>query len=86
MYHLVIFASGNGSTLQSIIDSIDSHKLEAQIDLVVSDNSDAYCLERAKAHNIETYIIQNTDFTKIDSELSNVLSKYSINLIVLAGF
>lgn len=86
MYHLVVFASGNGSTLQAIIDSIDSHKLEAQIDLVVSDNSDAYCLERAKAHNLETYIIQNTDFTKIDLELSNVLSKYSINLIVLAGF
>ena len=86
MYHLVVFASGNGSTLQAIIDSIRNHELEAQIDLVVSDNANAYALERAKANHIETYIIQNKNFTQRDLELSNVLSKYSINLIVLAGY
>lgn len=86
MYHLVVFASGNGSTLQAIIDSINSHKLEAQIDLVVSDNANAYALERAKANHIETYIIQNKNFAQRDLELSDVLSKYSIDLIVLAGY
>ena len=86
MYHLVVFASGNGSTLQAIIDSIHNHELEAQIDLVVSDNANAYALERAKANHIETYIIQNKNFTQRDLELSDVLSKYSIDLIVLAGY
>ncbi len=86
MYHLVVFASGNGSTLQAIIDSIHNHELEAQIDLVVSDNANAYALERAKANNIETYIIQNKNFTQRDLELSHVLSNYSIDLIVLAGY
>ena len=62
MYNLVVFASGNGSTLQAIIDSIKSHKLEANINLVVSDNPNAYALERAKANNITTYVIQNKDF------------------------
>ena len=62
MYHLVVFASGNGSTLQAIIDSIHNHELEAKIDLVVSDNPKAYALERAKASNIKTYIIQNKNF------------------------
>lgn len=86
MYHLVVFASGNGSTLQAIIDSIHNHELEAQIDLVVSDNPNAYALERAKSNHIDTYIIQNKNFTQRDLELSNVLSKYSIDLIVLAGY
>lgn len=86
MYHLVVFASGNGSTLQAIIDSINHHELEAQIDLVVSDNSNAYALKRAEANNIATYTIQSKNFTQRDLELSNILSKYSVNLIVLAGY
>ena len=86
MYHLVVFASGNGSTLQAIIDSIQQHELEAQISLVVSDNPNAYALERAKANHIDTYIIQNKNFTQRDLELSNILSKYPIDLIVLAGY
>lgn len=86
MYHLVVFASGNGSTLQAIIDSIAHHELEAQIDLVVSDNPNAYALKRAEANNITTYIIQNKNFAQRDLELSNILSKYSIDLIVLAGY
>ncbi len=86
MYHLVVFASGNGSTLQCIIDSIHNHELEAQIDLVVSDNPNAYALKRAEANNIATYIIQNKNFTQRDLELSNILSKYPIDLIVLAGY
>lgn len=86
MYHLVVFASGNGSTLQAIIDSIHNHELEAQIDLVISDNPNAYALERAKSNNIDTYIIQNKNFAQRDLELFNVLSKYTIDLIVLAGY
>lgn len=84
MYHLVVFASGNGSTLQAIIDSIHNHKLEAQIDLVVSDNPNSYALTRAKTNHIETYIIQNKNFESRDLELSQILSGYSIDLIVLA--
>lgn len=86
MYHLVVFASGNGSTLQAIIDSIHKHELEAQIKLVVSDNPDAYALKRAEANNIATYIIQNKKFEPRDLELSQVLSQHSIDLIVLAGY
>ena len=86
MYNLVVFASGNGSTLQAIIDSINKGELKATINLVVSDNPKAFALERAKSNNIPTYIIESSDFTRRDLELSNILSKYQIDLIVLAGF
>ena len=73
MYNLVVFASGNGSTLQAIIDSIKSGELNAKINLVVSNNKTCYALERAKNNNIQTYVIKNADFNDIDSELYDEL-------------
>ena len=54
MYNIIVFASGNGTTLQSIIDAIENKELNAQINLVVSNNENAYALERAKKAGIET--------------------------------
>jgi len=86
MYNIVVFASGNGSTLQSIIDAIKSKDLEAYIPLVVSNNPKAFALKRAKKAKIPTYVIKEKDADKIDAELAGVLSKIDINLIVLAGY
>ena len=86
MLNLVVFASGNGSTLQAIIDAINNNELSATINLVVSNNKDAFALERAKKNNIDTYIISNKDFQSQDEELYEVLSNYKIDLIVLAGY
>lgn len=86
MLNLVVFASGNGSTLQAIIDAINNNELSATINLVVSNNKDAFALERAKKNNIDTYIISNKDFQSQDEELYKVLSNYKIDLIVLAGY
>lgn len=86
MYNLVVFASGNGSTLQAIIDNIENGNLDARINLVVSDNKDAFALERAKKSNISTYIINGHNKEDIDIELENILKDYNIDLIVLAGY
>ena len=86
MLNLVVFASGNGSTLQAIIDAINNNELSASINLVVSNNKDAFALERAKNNNIDTYIISNKEFQSQDEELYEVLSNYKIDLIVLAGY
>ena len=83
MLNLVLFASGNGTTLQYIIDNINSGNLNAKINLVVSNNKNAFALERARGANIPTYIIKNKEFEEIDSELNIVLNQYKIDLIVL---
>ena len=80
MYH------GNGTTLQAIIDNINNGTLNAKINLVVSDNKDAFGLERAKKDNIPTYIIERKTKEDIDIELDSVLGNYDIDLIVLAGY
>ena len=86
MYNLVVFASGNGTTLQSIIDAIENKELKASISLVVSNNSKAFALERAKKAGIPTYIIKSKTPEEMDEELNNVLSQLNVNLIVLAGY
>lgn len=86
MYNIVIFASGNGTTLQAIIDAIKDKKLIANIPLVVSNNPKAYALERAKKADIPTYVIKENESVKIDMELVSVLSKIDVDLIVLAGY
>lgn len=84
--NLVVFASGNGSTLQAIIDAIKNNKLDAKINLVVSNNKNAYALERASKAGIPTYIISSKKMEEMDNELFEVLNSYNIDLIVLAGY
>lgn len=80
---LAVLASGNGSTLQAIIDAIESKKLDSRINIVISNNKDAYALERAKKSNIKTYVL--IDY-KNEEELYNVLKKENVDLVVLAGY
>lgn len=87
MYHLVVFASGGGTTLQAIINAIENQELtNCKINLVVSNAADCPALERAKKSGIETYVIQNKKTHEIDTELEGILAKYPIDLIVLAGY
>lgn len=86
MYNLVVFISGNGTTLQSIIDAIDNNELEANVQLVISSNPNAYGLQRARMANIDTYVIQSSSVEDTDEELIDVLDEYDVDLIVLAGY
>ena len=77
---------GSGTTLESVISAIENKELDARICLVVSNNPNAYALQRAKLHNIDTYLINSKDLEQMDIELDSVLQNYDIDLIVLAGF
>lgn len=78
-----VLASGNGSTLQAIIDAIENNELDAKINIVISNNSDAYALERAKKSNIKTYVLKDY---KDEKELYDVLKKSDVDLVILAGY
>lgn len=84
--NLAVFASGSGTTLQAIIDSIENKKLDAKISIVVSNKPDAYALKRAEKAGISTYIISSKGKENIDNELFEHLKNYDIDLIVLAGY
>ncbi|MBN2515049.1 MAG: phosphoribosylglycinamide formyltransferase [Deltaproteobacteria bacterium] len=84
-----ILVSGSGSNFQSIIDQIEQGNLDASIKVVVSNNPDAYALERAKKHNIPAVVIDHNNFNdrnEFDQEMIDVLNSYSVELVIMAGF
>jgi formyltetrahydrofolate-dependent phosphoribosylglycinamide formyltransferase len=85
VHNLVFFASGSGTNFQSVIDAINSGRLQAQISGLITDRPEAVALERAEKHGIPTHII---DLKKPDigKHLLDLLSGLEPDLIVLAGY
>jgi len=89
MLNLGVLASGRGSNFQAIIDEIEKGRINAKIQLLVVDNSNAYAIERAKKHGIEYLVIRPKEFSSKDDyylKIAKVLTKRRVGLVVLAGF
>jgi len=87
--HLAILGSTRGTAMQAIIDAIQDGKLDATIDLVISNKPDAHILERAKMHMIPTSVVQaqkGESREHYDRNLINQLTSQPINLIILIGW
>ncbi len=87
--NFAVFASGNGSNLQAIIDAIKKKTIKANLKLVVSDHPKAYALVRAKRAKIATLIVEPKDYpdrVSFDREIIDQLKKKHVDFIVLAGF
>jgi len=86
---LVVLISGQGNTLQAIIEQIATQKLNADIRAVISNNPTAYGLQRANNAHIKTHIINHRayhDRSQYDMALKDIISLYQPDIIVLAGF
>ncbi len=86
---LGVLASGRGSNFQAVIDEIEAGTLNASVKLLVSDNADAYVLERAKRHSIESLYIDPRQFAAKDAffaRIADELKARGVNLVILAGF
>lgn len=87
--NLGVLVSGGGTNLQSIIDSIEEGKLDATIQVVISNLPDVRSLERAKNHNIPSVIIDYKKFStreEFDREVVAVLKAHGVDLVIMAGF
>lgn len=89
MINLGILVSGSGTNLQAIIDTIEAKRLDAKIKIVISNNPDAFAIERAKKYHIPTFIIQDSHFPsreESDKHLVEILKSHSVDIVILAGF
>ena len=86
---IAVLVSGGGTNLQSIIDAIEAKRLDAKIEVVLSNRADAYGLVRAKKHGVATEVLDHKDFSSrdaYDQAVVDLLRARGVELVVLAGF
>ncbi len=87
---IAVLVSGNGTNLQSLINAQKNKIIKSgKIELVISNNSNAFALKRAEKSKIPFEIISKKECKKIEEferKLKEILKSYKIELIVLAGF
>jgi len=81
---MAVLVSGSGTTLQALIDAIESGRLPLRIALVVSDRPGVAALERARRHGIPTVVIDRRDGA-VSQRINEVIPP-TVSLVVLAGF
>lgn len=90
MLKLAVLVSGGGTNLQAVIDAIDAGTItNAKIDVVISNNANAYALERAKNHGIEGMCISPKAYgsrEQFNDALTQTIVGRGIDLVVLAGY
>ncbi|MAX49816.1 MAG: phosphoribosylglycinamide formyltransferase [Gammaproteobacteria bacterium] len=89
MKKIAVLISGSGSNLEAIADACSKNKINGEITCVISNNSSAYGIKRAKNYNLKTFVVDHNLFgtrSEFDNEIEKILIGEEIQLVVLAGF
>jgi phosphoribosylglycinamide formyltransferase-1 len=90
MLNVVVLVSGGGTNLQAIIDAVEAGTItNTKITGVISNNKNAYALERAKKHGIPNLCISPKDYAtreEFNEQFLKKIDELAPDLIVLAGF
>lgn len=87
--NIAIFASGNGSNAQAIIDACKQGIINATVAVVITDNANAFVIKRAEKENIYFQIFKPKTFVDkvaFEAEILKTLTKHNIEFIALAGY
>lgn len=84
MINIAVFASGSGSNAEQIFEHFKTNK-NVNINLFLTNNKDAYVIERAKRLNVKCEIFNKTQLYS-SNYILDILAENEINFIVLAGF
>ena len=88
MIKLGVIGSTNGTDLQAVLDAVGSGELNAEVSVVLSNQKNAYILERAENHNVPAVFVSHKGKTReeFDAEMTRVLKEYGVGLVLLVGF
>lgn len=86
---IAVLASGSGTNLEAIAQAIEDGEVPARITVVISDNPEAFALERAHRRGIPTRVIELKDYPDrpaFDRAIMEALFRAEVDLVVLAGY
>jgi phosphoribosylglycinamide formyltransferase-1 len=90
---VAVLASGRGSNLQAVIDAIEAGTVRAKIVAIISNKKEAPALERARRHGLSGLFVDPKPYAgrpdsreAYDHELLDVLRRYDVELVLLAGY
>ncbi|HJK65885.1 MAG TPA: phosphoribosylglycinamide formyltransferase [Methanocorpusculum sp.] len=89
MKRIAVLASGRGSNFQAILDALARGEINGKCVALITDNKDAYAIERAKCAGVPTIVVNFRDYpTKADFETDLLAAMNSVNadLFVCAGY
>jgi len=88
MIRLGVLGSTNGTDLQTILDSIASGELNGEVSVVLSNQKNAYILERAKNYNVPAFFLSHKEQPReeFDAEMTAILKEHTVDLVLLIGF
>ena len=87
--NLGVFASGQGSNFKAILDHIEQKKLDATVNVVISNNSKAGALQTARDYGIPAFHLSSRQFDTaeaFDEKIFSILQTHEVDFIVLAGY
>lgn len=88
-FRVAVFASGNGSNFQVLIDRVRSGALDVRLELLVSDKPQSRAVARAREAGIDTFVFSPKDYPSreaYETEILAELNRRGIDLVVLAGY
>ncbi|MBD7970050.1 phosphoribosylglycinamide formyltransferase [Paenibacillus gallinarum] len=88
-FRIAVFASGQGSNFQSLVEAASNGKIEGSIELLVSDKPQALVVQKAQAAGIHCHLFQPKDYPSreaYEQEIVEKLNALKIDLVVLAGY
>lgn len=86
---LAVLVSGRGSNLQAIVDAVRAGRLQASVEVVVSDVADAPAVARAREGGVPAAVVRRRDYpsrAEFELALAGAVEKARPDLVVLAGF
>ncbi|MEA3383797.1 MAG: phosphoribosylglycinamide formyltransferase [Campylobacterota bacterium] len=86
MSNIAIFASHNGTSLDTIYDAIQSNVLNLNIKLIITNNTNANVLDKATKYKIPNFVVNDKKYDEVDITLEKLLDQYKCQYIFLAGY
>ncbi len=90
MKNIAIFASGSGTNFEAIVNAVEKGLIkDSKVVLMVCDKPGAYVIERAKNHNVKSFVFRAKDYNskeEFETEIVSMLKELNVDLICLAGY